>query len=135
MVDAHTVATFAFAQLRRDPDFAKRFPWLRNTVVCIESDRVSVVMDGLMSHHFPEGGTVACYYPQGHRFMFIKSLPARQSIEPGTVPVVANDPKGELTMGMIIDAMYSKHVDWDTEALQIGEASTLEVEKRLSLVK
>lgn len=67
--------------------------------------------------------------------MFIKSLPARQPIESGTERVVANDTKGELTMGMIIDAIYSKRVDWDAEALQMGEASTLEVEKRLSLAK
>jgi hypothetical protein len=42
-VDPHTLATFAFAQLQRDPSFRRRFPSLRNVYVCIESDLIEDV--------------------------------------------------------------------------------------------
>ncbi|MCV7424392.1 hypothetical protein H7K45_27985 [Mycobacterium yunnanensis] len=140
MVDAHTIATFAFAQMRRDPGFGPRFPWVRNTVVCVESDLVDDVLVGQFAHYFPEGGTVACYYPQDQRFMFIQ-VGAPQS--PGTArgaphpdTLHAHDKQRKLTMGMVIDSIYRDrdgdyaHLPRFTSA-QIGEASTVEVEKTL----
>ncbi|MBE5471600.1 hypothetical protein ACM0CQ_02570 [Mycobacteroides abscessus subsp. abscessus] len=126
MVDPHTIATFAFAQLRRDPKFARRFPKVRNTVVCIESDLMSTVLEGQLRHHFPDGGTVACYYPEDHRFVFFPATPAPVGAEPDTSDpdtVVANDLHGQLTVGMVIAGVLPTS--------PIGELSTIEIEKAL----
>ena len=66
-VDPHTLATFAFAQLQRDPSFRRRFPTLRNVYVCIESDLIEDVRRQAQEH-FPNGGEIACYFPRDHRF-------------------------------------------------------------------
>ena len=52
-VDPHTLATFAFAQLQRDPSFRRRFPSLRNVYVCIESDLIEDVRRQAQEH-FPK---------------------------------------------------------------------------------
>jgi hypothetical protein len=136
MVDAHTVATFAFAQLRRDPKFGPQFPWLRNTVVCVESDLAWDVLAGMMAHYFPDGGSVACYYPAQQRFMFVR-VGARQGPdgEPPLDAIEANDRRGELTIGMLVDSVYRRQ-DWSHPLVfgaPVGEASTVEVEKKLAL--
>ena len=148
MVDAHTIATFSFAQMRRDPEFATRFPWVRNTVVCVESDLASDVLEGQVAHYFPEGGaTVACYYPRNHRMMFIRVEgpfgPDAKSPDPNAMQAVNT---GELTMGMIVDSIYSPrggdysdlpvYGQWRAAGPggpEVGYASTVEVEKQLAL--
>lgn len=141
MVDAHTIATFAFAQMRRDPEFGPRFPWVRNTVVCVESDLVDDVLIGQMVHYFPEGGTIACYYPRDQRFMFVSvAAPRRpekdEQLDPATIS--AHDANRQLTVGMIVDAIYrNRGGDWGHLPVwapeHVGEASTVEVEKKLAL--
>jgi hypothetical protein len=138
MADAHTIATFAFAQLRRDPSFGPQFPWVRNTLVCVESDLASDVLTNMGTHYFPNGCTLACYHPAEHRFIFINvdgphapGTPGAK-VKPGTD--VANDARGEITIGMLIDGMYPSRKDWDKLANQmVGEISTVEVERALSL--
>jgi hypothetical protein len=140
MVDAHTIATFAFAQLRRDPSFGPRFPWVRNTIVCVESDLASDVLSNMAAHHFPQGCTIACYYPTEHRFMFIRVDGPHKAGTHKAEPRggdVARDTYGEITIGMLVDSIYSSQKDWDLAKLSsdqmVGEVSTVEVEKALAL--
>lgn len=151
MVDAHTIASFAFAQMRRDPEFAKRYPWVRNTVVCVESDLATDVLEDQMAHYFPEGGaTIACYYPRDHRMMFIRVEGpfGADTKAPDPDAVKANNAAGELTVGMLVDSLYSHRGgdysdlpvfgQWragrprQTEGPLVGEASTIEAEKQLA---
>lgn len=138
MVDAHTIATFAFAQLRRDPSFGPKFPWVRNTVVCVESDLANDVLTNMASHYFEQSCTIACYYPAEHRFMFIRVDGPHQPGTPGANKNpgadVANDSRGEITIGMLVDSIYSSQMDLDKLANQmVGEISTVDVEKALTL--
>lgn len=137
MVDPHTIATFAFAQMRRDPDFRSRFPWLCNTIVCVESDLASDVLSERTARHFPEGGALACYYPNDQRFMFINVRPglAEQLSEDS---VVARDGHGTLTVGMLVDSIFSyRNGDYsdlpEFSPGTIAQASTKEVEEALAL--
>lgn len=134
MVDAHTVATFAFAQLRRDPEFRVRFPWVRNTVVCVESDSASDVLEGMSKHYFPDGATIACYYPAEHRMMFIMADGPKPATDRSTEADFADNRFGTLTVGMLVDAIYAGSHDWD--AIFTGEraeVSTAAVEIGLAL--
>lgn len=139
MVDAHTVATFAFAQMRRDPQFGKQFPWVRNTVVCVESDLADDVLSGQVKNYFPDGGTIACFFPADHRMMFItvdggkQTADGSEELSPETV--VANDKHGKLTIGMLVDAVYrNRGGNWShLPRYGFGEVSTAEAERHLAL--
>lgn len=130
MVDPHTAATFAFAQLQRDPAFRKRFSWLRNTIVCVESDLLAEVINDRMSHYFPDGGSIACYYPAEQRLMFVQAVPKDSPLRRPPAPnddVLALE-RPETTIGMVVD--YVLHsADFK---VSFGEASTAEIEKRLA---
>lgn len=158
MVDPHTIATFAFAQMRRDPDFASRFPWVRNTVVCVESDLVDDVLVGQMTHYFREtGGTLVCYFPHDQRFMFVyvgvpvisndgKPVPPPPAA-PG-VKQVQDSRENPITVGAIVNSIYQQRqgdfsylpkysaatgIQESQGAPLFGEASTAEIEKQLAL--
>jgi hypothetical protein len=138
MADPHTVATFVFAQLRRDPSFGPQFPWVRNTIVCIESDLASDVLNNMAAHYFPERCTIACFYPSEHRFMFIQTDGPHKPGTPGAKirpgVDVANDARSEITIGFLVDSIYSSHKDWDgLKAQMVGEVSTVQIEQSLSL--
>jgi hypothetical protein len=138
MVDSHTVATFAFAQLRRDPSFGPKFPWIRNTVVCVESDLATDVIEGMAARYFPDGSTLACYYPAAQRFMFIQIDGPHKASTPEAEPRVgvAHNRFGAFTVGMLVDAVYAGRTDWDdlpAFGQDRAEVSTAEVEKHLSL--
>lgn len=134
MVDPHTVATFAFAQLRRDPSFAARFPWVRNTVVCIESDLATDVLEGMSTHYFPDGATVACYYPAEHRMMFIMADGPKPAGKSSPSAAVVSNRLGTLTIGMLVDAIYAGSHDWDAVFnSERAEVSTVTVEQNLAL--
>lgn len=137
MVDPHTIATFAFTQMRRDPEFRNQFPWLRNTIVCVESDLVANVLSERTVTHFPEGATVACYYPEDQRFMFITASPGLTQ-QLSDESVIARDDHRTLTIGMLVDSIFSdRNGDYsDLPQFQPGrvaQASTKEVEKTLAL--
>ena len=123
--DPHTLATFAFAQLQRDPSFRRRFPKLRNVYVCVESDLMEDVRREA-TEHFPDGGEIACYFPKRQRIMFVRH--AGTGTFPTAVAEVlsANDKDGAITIGMIVD-MLTKDPDWMD---QLTEVSTREVEKQ-----
>lgn len=136
MVDPHTVATFAFAQLRRDPEFTVRYPWVHNTIVCVESDLAADVLS-MAAHYFPDPdgrGTLACYYPAEHRMMFVVADGPKPASERPAGAAVADDRFGALTIGMLIDAIYAGNHDWDAMLSgQRAEVSTVAVEKNLTL--
>lgn len=143
MVDPHTIATFAFAQMRRDPTFGPRFPWVRNTVVCVETDLADDILSGQMVHYFPGGGTIACYYPTKQRFMFIWiDAPYSRNRAPkeyGGGTIVMHDTLRQPTIGMLMDSLYKERQDDRSPSTshargQFGEASTAEIEKILALV-
>lgn len=156
MVDPHTIATFAFAQMRRDPAFGSRFSWVRNTVVCVESDLVDDVLTGQMVQYFKEtGGTIACYFPHDQRFMFVyvgKPVIAEEGQTPPQptpgVRHVQDSRENPMTVGEIVNAIYEQRKGdfsylpkWDPktgiqesqEPPLFGEASTVEIEKQLAL--
>lgn len=104
-VDPHTAATFAFAQLQRDPRFRGKYK-LRNVYVCVESDLMDDVRRQAQEH-FPDGGEIACYYPDEQRFMFVRHgghsrLPNAEAAE----TITASDKQGAMTVGMIVDTIY-----------------------------
>jgi hypothetical protein len=145
MGDVHTLATFAFAQMRRDPAFRAEFPWVRDTVVCVESDRMDDVLSGQMAHYFPGGGTIACYYPDDHRFMFVRvdapgQATGAENLADGECTddgrLVVDDKDATLTIGMVVDTIYrDNNGDYShlpTFERHVGVASTVEVEKALS---
>lgn len=125
--DPHTLATFAFAQLQRDPSFRQRFPKLRNVFVCVESDLMEDVRREA-THHFPDGGEIACYFPHRQRLMFVRH--AGRSTFPNAGEVLpASDEDGAMTIGMIVD-MLTKDPDWID---QLAEVSTRDaVEKQMT---
>jgi hypothetical protein len=155
MVDPHTVATFAFAQIRRDPNFGRRFSWVRNTVVCVESDLVDDVLNGQMAHYFGDQvATIACYYPDEKRFMFaqVGERVRPKGGEPPRKPTpgvrqMKDSRENPVTVGELLDTMYGrKRGDnsglpvWDGDGFResseqpfVGEASTAEIEKKLAL--
>lgn len=125
MVDVHTIATFAFARLERDPAFRRDFPWVRNTIICVESDLASAVLDCQMRHYFPDGGTAAVYYPSDKQFTFI-AVGAPQGEE---VTFADNSRGDEITMGALVDAIHSR----DRGDAAVGQASTAVIEEKLAL--
>lgn len=156
MVDAHTIATFAFAQMRRDPEFGARFPWVRNTIVCVDSDLVDDVLTGQMVHYFGEtGGTIACYYPREQRFMFayIDVPVIAKDGEPPPQPTpgvreVKDSQENPMTIGQLVNALYEQRkgdfsylptydprtgIQESRKVSPVGEASTVEIEKDLAL--
>lgn len=129
-IDPHSAATFAFAQLQREPSFRRRFSSLRNVYVCVESDLMDEVRRQATTH-FPKGGSIACYYPSEQRFMFVRHGGLGElgpSEDEDTIK--ANDTAGRMTIGMVVD-MITKASDWMDVGL--GEVSTVEVEKHMSL--
>lgn len=156
MVDSHTIATFAFAQMHRDPAFGPRFPWVRNTIVCVESDLAEDVLFGQMVHYFTEtGGTLACYFPRDQRFMFIYvdapvlAGEGREKLPPPTPGVrhVQDSRENPITIGELVHAIYKRRQGdfgylpkWsapmgfqESDQGLYGEASTAEIEKQLAL--
>lgn len=120
--DPHTLATFAFAQLQRDPAFRARFPRLRNVFVCVDTDAMEDVQRQA-TEHFPEGGEIACYFPAHQRIMFVRHAGRGQFASAGEMLQSA---PGQ-TIGMVVD-MLTKSPDWIDEGVR--EFSTREVEKQ-----
>jgi hypothetical protein len=123
-VDPHTQATFAFAQLQRDPSFRARFPKLRNVYVCVESDLAEDVTRQA-KEHFPDGGQIACYYPKDQRIMFVRHGGRGHLSGPADEVIQANNRAGAITIGMLVDTI-TQDPNWMDE---IPEASTREVER------
>jgi hypothetical protein len=108
-----------------------------------------------MVHYFGEtGGTVACYYPRDQRFMFAYvGVPviAKDGEPPPTPTPGAREVKDSrdnpMTIGELVNALYEQRkgdyshlTTWDGTGFQepwqgplVGEASTVEIEKKLAL--
>jgi len=144
-MNPHTIAALAFARLRTRASFQRLYPWVRNTVVCVETDLVSEVRERMM-HLLPEGGqaSVACYFPSRQMFVFtpvgVATGPELSDELPGLRTLFRSDdvPHDEMTMGQAFataDLLSgrskllppAKRPDW------IGVESTAEIEKELAL--
>lgn len=123
MVDAdpHTVATFAFARLQRDPAFRRRFTGLRNVYVCVESDLLEDVRRQA-TEHFPDGGEFACYFPSEKKLVFGVRHAGRGLFENAREVLPAAP---DQTIGMVVDIL-TKDPDWTDALLTV---STRDVEK------
>ncbi len=120
--DPHTLATFAFAQLQRDRSFRRKFPNLRDVFVCVESDLMEDVRRRA-TEHFPDGGEIACYFPDRQRIMFVRHAGRGKFSTAGEVLEAA---RGQ-TIGMVVD-MLNLRPDWLDQGLR--EVSTRAVEKQ-----
>lgn len=142
MVDPHTVATFAFAMLARDPELRRRRWWLPNTLVCVESDLIADVLYGSAEHYFPEGDTtLAVYYPDQQQFMFVNIVPKEMNKNTLTLEESRRQ-AGKLTMHRIIERVYAGKVDRGDlpfvelprpDGSLVHTVSTAEIERRLVL--
>ena len=123
--DAHTVATFSYAQLRL---FDPKFPKIPNVYVCVETDLL-VDVRREASEHFPDGGEIACYFPGEQRLKFVRHA-GRSSFQNAGEVLPTED---GATIGMVVDALTSGSVSrWDWKWLQQRgpEFSTRDVEMR-----
>jgi hypothetical protein len=119
--DPHTIATFAFARLQRDPVFRHRFPGLRNVYVCVESDLLDDVRRQA-TEHFPDGGEFACYFPREKKLVFGVRHAGRGLFDDAREILPAS---ADQTIGMVVD-MLTKDPDWTDDLLTV---STRDVEK------
>ncbi|MGB3676214.1 MAG: hypothetical protein WA988_17415, partial [Candidatus Nanopelagicales bacterium] len=72
--DPHTIATFGFAQKNRDAEFRdSEYPWVRNTVVCIDTDPSEDTVVERLATYFPDGGTLAVHCRGVSRMKFLKA--------------------------------------------------------------
>ncbi|MCS3879711.1 hypothetical protein M2359_003340 [Gordonia amarae] len=120
--DPRTVATFGFAQHNRKAEFRDvEYPWVRNTVTCIDDDPADDVVVERLKHYFPDGGTVAVHIRDAGRMKFLKvgrGADVEQDSfvsdgEPGDEgPLQAT---GFTSMGMMADAIY-RGDDWIDDA-------------------
>lgn len=132
MADPHTTATFAFAALQREPEFRKAFSWLHNTIVCIESDTMAEVVNDRMTRLFPDGGSIACYFPDRRRMYFAQAVPrsSPRRREPLSGDDILNLQEATTTVGAVFDWLASQN---GIDSVEFGEVSTVEVEKKLAL--
>lgn len=144
-MNPHTIAALAFARLRTRPSFERHYPWLRNTVVCVETDLVSEVQERML-HLLPGGGegSVACYFPSRQMFVF-RPVGVATGAEPPDEPpglrtlFTSDDvPHDQLTMGqafatadLLSDRL--KNLPTTKRPDRIGIESTTEIEKELAL--
>jgi hypothetical protein len=140
-MDPHTKAALTFAELRRKRWFPKNHPWVRNTVVCVESDLVNDVQERFFQL-LPNGGhaSVACYFPERKQFVFV---PVNVTLDalletPGLKELFTSDdiPHEHFTMGQAIATADMLRQDWSSlppEERPVGYESTAEIEKNLAL--
>ena len=136
-MNPHTVAALAFTRLRTNPTFQRTYPWLRNTVVCIDTDLVSEVQERML-HLVPEGGagSVACYFPQRQLFVFtpvgVATGPEPPDEQPGFRTLFTSDdvPHDKMTMGQAFET--ADMLAGRTSHL-VGRESTTKIEAELAL--
>jgi len=118
--DPHAVATFGFAQHNRDAEFREvKYPWVRNTVACIDDDPADDVVTERMKHYFPDGGTVAVHCRSDGRMKFLKvgaGAAPDGSSDSTTVDEETMTATGHTSMGMMVDAIYCAD-DWIDDEL------------------
>lgn len=119
--DRHTTATIGFVEKIRDPQLVSgNLSWVRNTVICTETDLVDGVISERAGHYFPSAKSTAAVLRSSGRMQFIVATPGEQltpgqaeettaSQELNGTPVA----RGAVTMGMMVDSIYS--TDWTTE--------------------
>lgn len=115
----HAVATFGFARHNRDIGFRDgTYPWVRNTVVCIDDDPGEDTVVERLKAYFPAGGTVAVHCRDLGRMKFLK-VGAGSEGRDDAQDDGNNDPltaTGYVSMGMMVDTIY-RDEDWIDDTL------------------
>jgi len=120
--DRHNTAFLGFMAKDRDVEFreGEDFGWVRNTVVCIDSDLADAVVTDRAYHYFPTlTSTAAVSVADGPderlKFMIIGAghKPTAQEKASTDANEGLMQAKGSLTMGMLIEAIYAG--DWTDE--------------------
>ncbi len=125
--DPHTHASLAYALLLRDRNFRRRHPQLRNVFVCVDSDLLRDVRREA-TEHFPEGGEIACYFPERKQIWFVRHAGRGKFPHVSEVDDIPDDEQSssQQTIGMVVDAL-TQHPNWDD---LLTKVSTSELEKR-----
>jgi hypothetical protein len=115
----HTVATFGFSGKDRDPEFRHGdYAWVRNTLVCLDTDLSDSAISERSSFYFPETPSTAGVFMPNDRMKFIKIAPGGKpepdqpaAFEDSSVdgPIKATG-GASMTMGMLVDSIYAG--DW-----------------------
>ncbi|KAF0957743.1 hypothetical protein [Rhodococcus sp. T7] len=105
-----TVATFAFAQNNRDPEFRNGiYSWVRNTIIAHDSDTAEEVLVERGGYYFPRQ-PISAAVRVGERMKFLKAKRPVRKIASEDHPIIATT---GTTMGMIVEAVNSG--DWTDE--------------------
>lgn len=75
----HAVAAFSYAMLQRDPEFRAAYPWVRNAVVCVDSDDPDEVISDRVATYTGDPTAIACYFPSERRMRFMKVTGGRKA--------------------------------------------------------
>ena len=77
--DRHTTATIGFVEKVRDPQIRNgNLSWVRNTVICTESDLADGVIGERVGHYFPSVPSTAAVLRASGRMQFIMASPGGQ---------------------------------------------------------
>jgi hypothetical protein len=112
----HNTATLNFMAKDRDADFreGESFGWVRNTVVCIDTDFADMVIADRAYHYFPTSSSTAAVLMPNDTLMFIWIAKGRPPDDTDTAAAESNDgpiqAHGDTTMGMLVDSIYAG--DW-----------------------
>lgn len=109
----HNTATLNFMAQDRDVDFreGESFGWVRNTVVCIDTDFADMVIADRAYFYFPTSSSTAGVSMPNGRMMFIWIGEGRAPDDDDTVAADLEDgpikAHGDTTMGMLVDSIYA----------------------------
>jgi hypothetical protein len=117
VVDRHNTATMGFLAKDREVQFREgpSFGWVRNTVVCLDTDLADMVISDRVYHYFPTVESTAAVLLPHNEFKFIWTA-AGQKTSPEEVAAAKQDDdgpmivQGDATMGMIVASIYAG--DW-----------------------
>ena len=110
-------ATMGFLAKDREVEFREgtSFGWVRNTVVCLDTDLADMVISDRAYHYFPTVKSTAAVLLPHNEFKFIWTA-AGQKTSPEEVAAAKQDDdgpmivQGDATMGMIVASIYAG--DW-----------------------
>lgn len=93
--------------------------------ICIESD-LSDPIDVRLRDEYPDGATIACFYPDKHIFKLVRWTAGPNEFTEGRTPIKLGE---SATIGMVIDYTLRTEGSWNTRTIDTGT-----VEKELTHV-
>jgi len=109
----HNTASLNFMAQDRDKDFreGEQFGWVRNTVVCIDTDLADMVVADRAYFYFPTSASTAGVSMPNNRMMFIWIGAGRPPDDADAAAADSEDGpiqvQGDTTMGMLVDSIYA----------------------------